>query len=247
MMQRKLPVPIPKVLVGCLLALLGAAMAAGCAVSPTRVAAIPAVDATPAVAPAPVKAQAPDRQGSLWVDAGDLTDLYTNVKARQVGDIVTVRIVESTQASNKAGTTTGRESSLSAGVDTFLGAETRYANKNRSFNPFGTISGGMTSDFKGNGSTSRSGALTGYLTASVVTVLPNGNLRIVGSREVAVNNERQIMTLSGVIRSRDVSPDNVVLSTFVADAQIFYSGSGVINEKQQPGWMARVIDGIWPF
>jgi len=128
--------------------------------------------------------------------------------------------------------------------------EKRFNNqpdKHPYFNPFGTINGGMTSDFQGNGTTSRSGALTGYLTASVVTVLPNGNLRIVGSREVTVNNERQIMTLAGVVRSRDVSPDNVVLSTFIADAHIFYSGSGVINEKQQPGWMARIIEGVWPF
>jgi flagellar L-ring protein precursor FlgH len=237
-------------LVGCLLALLGAATAVGCAGGAARVAADPASDAVPAAAPAPVKAPAPDRQGSLWADAGDLTDLYTNVKARQVGDIVTVKIVESAKASNRADTTTGRESSLSAGVETFLGVENRYLNhpeKHPYFNPFGTISGGMSSDFEGNGTTSRSGALTGYLTASVVTVLPNGNLRIIGSREVTVNNERQIMTLAGTVRSRDVSPDNMVLSTFIADARIFYSGSGIVNEKQQPGWMARIIDGIWPF
>jgi flagellar L-ring protein precursor FlgH len=64
---------------------------------------------------------------------------------------------------------------------------------------------------------------------------------------VTINHERQILTLSGVIRSRDISPDNVVLSTYIADARITYSGSGVIGERQRPGWASRVLNGVWPF
>ena len=232
------------------LALLGAMLVMGCAGGRAQ---MPPPDSVPTAAPAVVVVPAApgvDHQGALWTDDGAMTDLYTNVKARQVGDIVTVKIVENSSASNTADTTTGRESSITAGIDNLLGLENRYNNqtaKHPFFNPFGQIKGGLTNDFTGSGKTSRSGDLSAYVTASVVTVLPNGNLFIVGSRQVTINNERQILTLSGAIRSRDISPDNVVLSTYIADARITYSGSGVVNERQQPGWMARMLDVVWPF
>jgi flagellar L-ring protein precursor FlgH len=78
-------------------------------------------------------------------------------------------------------------------------------------------------------------------------ILPNGNLIIMGSREVMVNREKQEITLSGIVRPRDVSAENVVLSTYISDAKIAYSGSGIINDRQRPGWLARAIDVVWPF
>lgn len=77
--------------------------------------------------------------------------------------------------------------------------------------------------------------------------MPNGNLKIKGTREVTVNNEKQLITLSGIIRSRDISPDNIVLSTYISDAMIAYSGDGIVNERQRPGWLARILDVVWPF
>ena len=213
-------------------------------------AAAPALQASPPAVAARAQAPTAARPGSLWAASGSLADLYSNVKARQVGDILTVKVTETASASNKANTATGRESSLTAGIDNMLGVENRYNNqtvKHPFFNPFGQIKAGMSSDFDGSGTTSRSGDLTAYMTASVVEVRPNGNLFILGSREVTINNERQILTLSGIVRSRDISPDNVVLSTYIANARITYSGSGVINERQQPGWLARILDGAWPF
>ena len=85
------------------------------------------------------------------------------------------------------------------------------------------------------------------ITATVTEILPNGNLRIVGSRHLMVNNERQFITLSGIIRARDISPDNVVRSTSISDAKIAYSGVGIIDERQRPGWLANLINWIWPF
>jgi len=76
--------------------------------------------------------------------------------------------------------------------------------------------------------------------------LPNGNLEIVGTREVTVNSEEQTIALSGIIRPRDISPDNIILSTYISDAKIAYSGSGIINDRQRPGWMARILDWVWP-
>jgi flagellar L-ring protein precursor FlgH len=105
----------------------------------------------------------------------------------------------------------------------------------------------MVSDFKGDGTTSRSGDLTAFITCRVTEVLPNGNLRIVGTREILVNHENQVIVLSGVIRPRDINDQNIIASRFIADAKIAYSGSGVIDDRQRPGWMANFLETVWPF
>ena len=189
--------------------------------------------------------------GSLWQDGGHLSELFVNSKAGKVGDIVTIKIVESSSASNKATTNTGKSSSLSMGVDNLFGLEGRYGTGSTKsphpfFNPFAKIQSGLSNNFDGSGTTTRSGDLTAYITARVTKVLPNGNLEIVGTREVTVNSEEQTITLSGIIRPRDISPDNVILSTYIANAKIAYSGAGIINDRQRPGWMARILDWIWP-
>lgn len=187
-------------------------------------------------------------EGSLWHENGLLGGLFMDPKARRVGDIVTVTIVESSTATNDAKTETERKSSVAAGVDAFLGMEKGFPTGNHpNWNPFGSIKAGMQNDFDGSGSTKRSGKMAASMTARVVGILPNGNLKIMGTREVTVNNETQIITLSGIIRPRDISPDNVILSTFIADAQISYTGDGIVNGKQRPGWFARILDAVWPF
>jgi flagellar L-ring protein FlgH len=185
--------------------------------------------------------------GSLWDDRGALGAMFINAKARHIGDIVTIRIVESSKATNKANTSTDRSSSLNAGIDSFFGAEKRFPADQPFFNPFGRISGSMGSEFEGSGTTQRSGDLNAYMTAQIVDMLPNGNLIIEGNREVRVNNENQLITLTGMIRPRDIAANNVVQSTYIADARISYSGRGVVNDRQKPGWMTRVLDVVWPF
>ena len=197
------------------------------------------------------------QENSLFIAGSGLNGLFLDTKARTVGDIVTVKIEESSKATNKANTKTARDSSVSAGIETFMGVEDWWQDKVLRWlgtnmpkvNPFGSasIKGGMQSDFEGDGSTTRSGDLTAYITCRVVDVMPNGNLRIVGTREVMVNHENQVIILSGVIRPRDIGDDNIVRSIFVADAKIAYSGSGVIDDRQRPGWMANFLDAVWPF
>ncbi|MDY6971870.1 MAG: flagellar basal body L-ring protein FlgH [Thermodesulfobacteriota bacterium] len=186
-------------------------------------------------------------EGSLWKDDGPLSELFMNPKARRVGDIVTISIVESSSASNNATTNTERASSLSAGMENFFGLESRYPSSHPFFNPFSGVKGDLESAFAGKGTTTRSGDLTAYISARVIEELPNGNLKILGSREVTVNNETQIIALSGIVRPRDISPDNVILSTYISDARITYSGTGIVNDRQGPGWLARIFDTIWPF
>ncbi len=196
-------------------------------------------------------------ENSLWQSGGGLDGLFQDTKARRVGDIVTVKIEESSKATNKANTKTGRDSSLSAGLEGFLGIEDwwkdtlmrRLPTHAPKVNPFGsaTIKGGMSSDFEGDGSTTRSGDLTAFITCRVTEVMPNGNLRIVGTREVLVNHENQVIILSGLIRPRDITGENVIRSTFISEAKIAYSGSGIIDDRQRPGWMANFLNTVWPF
>ena len=215
----------------------------------------PAVVHPPVPAPQTVAVRQPEEENaSLWRDDGVFSDMFDLPKARQVGDIVTIKVVESSKATNKANTLTERDSSLSARIDAFLGLEKQYLDPThpgfsagRNFNPFGEINGGMKSEFDGSGTTSRSGDLTAYITARVTEVMPNGNMRIEGSRQVEVNNEKQYITLSGVVRTRDIKADNVILSTFISDARIAYSGMGIVDERQRPGWMANLLNQIWPF
>jgi flagellar L-ring protein precursor FlgH len=199
----------------------------------------PAVAVPPPALPSPSEAELTDDM-SLWSEGIAFGDLFSDPKARRAGDVVTIRIAESSSASNSADTSTDRESSLSAGINDLFGM-------NPSTLQNLSVSGGIESGFEGSGSTSRSGKLDAYITARVVEVMPNGNLKVVGSREIMVNNEKQIMTIYGVVRPRDISEENVVLSTFVADARIAYSGAGIVDDRQRPGWVANALNTVWPF
>lgn len=206
----------------------------------------------------PMAAQQPrDCDGSLWQDSGPLSNLFLDAKARGVGDVVTVRIEESSEATNQANTKAGRGSSLEAGIDKLFGLEKWWDKKLMGegndflpkISPFGnpSVKGSLSSEFDGSGTTSRSGELIAFITCQVTDVLPNGNLRIVGSREVLVNHETQLIILSGVVRPRDIAQDNTIKSTFIAEAKIAYSGSGIIDDRQRPGWLANLLNNIWPF
>ncbi len=193
-------------------------------------------------------------EGSLWQESGPFNQLFIDQKARRIGDIVTIKIMESSSASNKATTETERDSNILGQITSFLGIERRFNDPSypsfdpdRLLNPFSAVEGNMKSDFAGSGKTTRSGAITAIITARVTDVMPGGNLKILGSREVEINNEKQIITLSGIIRTKDISPDNMVLSNYISDAQISYSGLGVVNDRQRPGWMANILNKIWPF
>ena len=206
--------------------------------------------------PHPARASV-DNDGSLWQVRSSLNGMFIDTKARNIGDIVTVEIDESAKASNKANTETGRTSSLEAGIEKLFGIEDwwqnqilpKISNDLPRIDPFNnpSVKGSMKSDFAGDGATTRSGTLSAFITCRVVNVMPNGNLKIVGTREVMVNNENQLIILSGIIRPRDISDENVIMSTFISDAKIAYSGSGIVDDRQRPGWLANLLNNVWPF
>ena len=109
------------------------------------------------------------------------------------------------------------------------------------------ISASTASKFDGSGSTTRKENLNATITTRVVDVLPNGNFIIEGRRNVRVNQEDQIILLEGTVRPRDISSDNTINSSYVANARITYAGKGIISDRQQPGWLMGLVDKLWPF
>ena len=222
--------------------LLCALMLSGCVSTPPSRPAMPDRYSLPEVR----SPQLAPQEGSLYSDQS--MDLYRDSRACRVGDILMVEIVETSSGEKNARTKTERESSISAGVSQFFGLEKWLSKKNANFIPSDkSLEVDLKNDFEGTGSTERNSTVTATISARIIEVTMEGNLVIQGYREIRVNNETQFLTLTGLVRPRDVTPDNSVKSTNIADARIEYSGTGVISDKQQPGWMARGVDILWPF
>ncbi len=183
--------------------------------------------------------------GSIYRGVNSTSNFLGDHRARGIGDIITVNIIEVTSATEKAGTSTKRTSATTAGIPNFFGLENNFYPS--SITPDKMINANTTNDFDGSGETTRGGSLTATITARVVDVLPNGNLAIEGKREISINNEKKEILVQGIVRPRDLAYDNSVYSTQIADAKIIYTGVGVLGEKQKPGWLARFVDGVWPF
>ena len=195
----------------------------------------------------PTQKTLPQTEGSLWPGENQFNTMFMDSKARRVGDIVTIRVVEVAEASKEATTSTGRNSTIDVGIDSIFGIEKNIATINKGIDPSKLIATRASSGFEGTGATTRKGSLTTSISAIVKETLPNGNLIIEGRRKLVVNNETQILILQGMVRPEDISPANVVLSTAIADAKIVYTGRGIIADKQKPGWFIQILDLIWPF
>ncbi|MGD0231316.1 MAG: flagellar basal body L-ring protein FlgH [Syntrophorhabdales bacterium] len=195
---------------------------------------------TPPANPAPPEA----KNGSIW--RGGLTTMFSDQRARGVGDIITVNIAEVSQASEAATTDTTRKSQTVAGLSNFFGLE------NHAIGPWKNSAtlinaNAPNNDFSGAGATTRTGSLSATITARVMEVMPNGNFVIEGKRELRINNEKKEILLQGIVRPRDIAFNNTISSTQIADAKVIFTGIGVVAEKQRPGWAARLFDFVWPF
>ncbi len=175
---------------------------------------------------------------SLLLDPCSRKSLFSDHRAMQKGDILTVRILESATASGEANTSTSRKNSFSGILSKFFGLNLHGHNE---------LSGKDEISFEGKGKTNRSDKLMTTITVKVVDVLPNGNLVIQGRRELVINNEHRYIILKGIVRPEDISYNNEVLSTQVADAEVIYKGKGVIARKQGPGWGMWLLDLLLPF
>jgi flagellar L-ring protein precursor FlgH len=168
--------------------------------------------------------------------AAPAPSLFADRIARNVGDIITIEIVENSVASASARTNTKSEydAKVSAGGTGAL-----------DFIPLLGADGSTKSEHKGDGRTSRQGSLRATLTAKVVEVLPNGNMRIEGEKNLIINGERQVTVLKGIIRPEDVSPQNIVSSDMIADAEITFKGKGILANTERPGFFARLLNWLF--
>jgi len=188
--------------------------------------------------------------GSIWPGETSRNSFFQDLRARNVGDTVTVTILEKTSATKEATTSTSRASSNDIAIKKFLGLPLKFGmsdflGQGQPFKP--ELASNYDSAFDGSGTTKRSGQFTASITARVVEVLLNGNLVIEGKKDTILNNEHQYLVLSGIIRPEDLSVDNKVDSNLISDARIEYSGKGVVADEQRPGWMMRILDNVWPF
>ncbi len=189
-------------------------------------------------------------EGSLWSES-EGSYLFPDSRARRVGDIVIVRISEDPEAKLNANTKSDRSSSVDASKLELLGYMKALAEKNPLLaqNPGqdDLVLASLGTKFDGKGTSDRDGHVRAYVSAVVLKVFPNGNLFITGKREVKVNNETEYITLSGIVRTEDISQANEISSSYVADAKISYSGKGPVADKQKPGWLLGALEYVWPF
>jgi len=186
-------------------------------------------------------------EGSLWTESMEAA-LYTEFRAKRVGDIVTVRIVEDPKGELNAKTNTSRKSNIQARME-FLGLMKKLSEQVTWLPqyPDNLMEADISSSHDGSGKSTREGSVKAYVACVVERVFPNGYLYIRGKREIWVNNEKQYLLLSGTIRPEDINSRNEVASTYVADAEIVYAGVGPVADKQKPGWLGRIVDYVWPF
>ena len=183
--------------------------------------------------------------GSLFNPMYQGTYLFADQRAMRLGDIVTVKISEKANAKRGASTELGSESETDMKLDAFFGV-LKLLNST-TFAPGTFLDAAFENEFKGSGTTTRSESLEATVPATVREVLPNGNLFIEGHRDILVNSEEHHFYISGVIRPVDIEGDNSVESSLIADAEIEFTGRGIISEKQSPGWLNRTMNFVSPF
>jgi flagellar L-ring protein precursor FlgH len=228
-----------------LLAMAASVLFGGCASTPR-----PHESYRPTLPPAYTSAQ--PENGSIYHAAGDVR-LFEDVKARRIGDVITVVLRESTSASKSAKTTADKNQDTTIANPTFFGASPQFnlpgllpLDSNRNNNLQQNLS--ATRAFDGEADSSQSNSLNGAITVTIADVLPNGNLVVRGEKWLTLNQGEEYIQISGMVRPQDISPDNSILSTQIGDARITYSGKGFLHDSNNMGWLARFFNSpIWPF
>jgi flagellar L-ring protein precursor FlgH len=174
--------------------------------------------------------------GAIYAQGRDVT-LWNNVTARNIGDTLTIRLAESTDAEKSATTTASKSSKADLTGPTIAGRPVTVDGV-----PVLQMGMDNSSDFAGNGASTQSNKLDGFITVTVYKRLSNGNLLVRGQKWVAINSGREFVRLQGIVRPSDIAPDNSVLSWRVADAYISYGGQGTVANASKPGWLFRFFN-----
>jgi flagellar L-ring protein FlgH len=195
----------------------------------------PKSDYTPVAPPAKVEWRA---DGAIFHAASGYAPLTSGARASMVGDVLTVMLVERTQATKATSQTTGRDGSI--------GLTPPATGLFNLFSPSDVTASG-TNAFKGQGQAAQSNQLTGEISVTVAAVLPNGTMRVRGEKLVTLNRGDEFIQFSGLVREVDIGSDNRILSTRVADARITYTGKGEMARASKQGWLQRFFSRVSPF
>lgn len=188
-----------------------------------------------------VAPQAQGTGGSLYRPGPGL-NLYSDRRARDVGDLLTINLIENTTAQTTAATSVDKSSDIAMAAPNIAGAPLTYKGRDLLS---ATISGER--GFSGNGNSAQSNRLQGSITVTVVQRLPNGNLVVQGQKNMRLNQGDELVQIQGIVRAADINPDNSVPSSRVADARIAYGGRGAMAQSNSMGWLGRFFNSpIFP-
>lgn len=177
--------------------------------------------------------------GSLF--AAGRPGLFDDIRSRNVGDVLIVRIQESDSAFHDSSTELDRNAEVNAGISGMIGTMAPDLGLDEA------IGAETSQSMRGSGRIERRGGLKAILPVRVRQVLPNGDFFVEGSKVVLVGNEERQLYISGIVRPADIQGDGTVLSSRLADAEIAYTGFGDASDQQEVGWFASLLSFIWPF
>lgn len=189
--------------------------------------------------PVPVREAYPEPMDGSIYRSGTEVRLFEDLKAGRVGDILTVRLTEKTNATKSSQTQTSKQTVATLANPTIFG---RPITKNGVPLFSGSLDG--QSSFDGQGNSAQSNSLTGEITVTVIERLPNGNLVIQGEKWLTINQGREFIRVTGIIRPNDIETDNSVSSTRIANAQIAYSAKGALADANRMGLLARFFNSM---
>lgn len=189
-------------------------------------------------APALPPAQA---NGSIYQTTQGFQPLFEDRRPRMVGDILTITLNEKANASKNSASSANRDGTSDLSLDVKSSKAGLFGNASTSANAQGTT------DFSGKGASNANNSFTGTITVTVMEVWPNGNLRVRGEKQIAINQGTEYIRFSGVVNPRTITQQNTVSSTLVGEARIEYVGDGYINEAQTMGWLQRFFLNVSPF
>jgi flagellar L-ring protein FlgH len=231
--------------IGLLAILIMITLVTGCSTPPKR---DPEYAPVRPVAPPP----APEGTGSIY-KTGYSNFWFENIRARRVGDMLTIKLVEQTDATKKAATAVDKSNSSSVTNPTVLGTTPQFNVSGKlplASNKDNTLAMNLQSEhaFDGEGDSSQSNKLTGDITVTVIEVLSNGYLMVRGEKRIGINQGNEYIKLSGIVRPSDIDSTNTVESTRLADPTIIYVGDGPVADSNVMGWLAKFfLSAIMPF
>ncbi|MGC6367691.1 MAG: flagellar basal body L-ring protein FlgH [Candidatus Marinamargulisbacteria bacterium] len=181
---------------------------------------------------------------SLW-SKSQADSMFNNEKKYKVGDLITIKISAESTAVQEAGTTTRKSSDIGANFFDTFDLYSLDSENNSSLRKMQDYRIGGKDNYSGVGQTTRKSKVEAIVSCVITTVLPNGNLVISGERTVDVNNDSEIIQISGIVRPADIDLNNSVASYQVAQFNISLKGKGVVNSKQTPGFLSNFFNWVF--